>query len=162
MKKTLKIGAILVAIALLFTTCTKPPDYPIEPVITFIGFSKTELKQGNDTVFIKIGFTDGDGDLGLNVGDTSKNLFLIDPRFTDEKETFLFPFVPEQGVGNGIKGEATIKVQATCCRYLGCGLTDLDHPYDSISYHIKIRDRAGHYSNTLKLPALRLKCDKAY
>ncbi|MEY4928108.1 MAG: hypothetical protein RI894_2546 [Bacteroidota bacterium] len=162
MKKTLKIGTAAFVIALLCLTCSKPPDYPIEPIISFISFDKTDLKQGVDTVYVKIAFTDGDGDLGLNIGDTSKNLYLIDPRFADEKETFLFPFVPEQGVGNGIKGEATIRVQATCCRYLGCGLTDADHPYDSISYQIKIRDRAGHFSNTIKLPPLRLKCDKAY
>ena len=153
----------LFALATLLAACSKPPDYPVEPVISFISYSKTDLKQGSDTVYIKFGFTDGDGDLGLNIGDTATNLYLIDPRFTpSEAETFLFPFVPEQGVGNGIKGEATIKLNATCCRYLGCGLTDVDHPYDTISYQLRIRDRAGHYSNTLNLPPLRLKCDKAY
>ena len=161
-KKATIIFASLVS-SLSFLTCSKPPDYPIEPVISFVSFSQTDLRQGLDTFYIKFAFTDGDGDLGLNLGDTTKNLSLIDTRFTKfNEETFLFPFVPEQGTGNGIRGEATVKVNGTCCRYLGCGLTDTDHPIDSVYYTLQVTDRAGHKSNLLKLPPLRLSCQKAY
>ncbi len=147
--------------ALLFTTCSKPPEYPVEPVINFIGYSKTTLRQAVDTLYIRIGFTDGDGDLGLPVGSKETNASFIDDRFPNEPPTtLLFPFVPEQGVGNGIKGEAIFKLPATCCRYLGCDVDDPDHPTDIIQYELTLRDRAGHYSNKLKLPPLNIRCIK--
>ena len=160
MKKTFISTVAAFAVAMLFTTCTKPPNYPIEPVISFISYSIPKGRQDVDTIYIKIAFTDGDGDLGPAPGDTVPNMILRNPFRPLNPEPFTFPFVPEQGVGNGIKGEAIIKEQIPCCHYLGCDSDDPDHEYDTLQLELTIRDRKGNLSNTLKLPPLYSRCIK--
>ena len=57
---------------LIITACQKPVEYPIEPKITYEGF--TYLFNA-DSIFsgegiISFSYTDGDGDLGLDDADT--------------------------------------------------------------------------------------------
>jgi hypothetical protein len=52
--------------AVLCFSCHKEKQYPVEPVIEFLDF----VKFGNDSADFKINFTDGDGDIGLDKGDT--------------------------------------------------------------------------------------------
>ncbi len=161
MRKTLNSFVTMLVAALLFTACSKPPEFPIEPHIEFVSYDKSTVRQAVDTVYIRVKFTDGDGDLGLPVGSKETNASFVDDRFpNDVPTTLLFPFIPEQGVGNGIQGEALFILPATCCRYLGCDSDDTDHPIDTVQYELTLRDRAGHSSNKLKLPPLRLQCVK--
>src|SRR5690606_28240519 len=105
----------ILIVATIFS-CVKPPDYPIEPVIEFERMSRNTMFQGNtntDSVVVTISFTDGDGDLGSNDG--TMGIFLKDTRFEGDPRTFIIPFVPVQGVGNGISGEIEMWVQTTCC-----------------------------------------------
>ncbi|MCR5660281.1 MAG: hypothetical protein K6G25_13270 [Bacteroidales bacterium] len=70
MKKRYLIGMLLLVLAVY--SCQKPVEYPIEPRITYEGF--TYLIDSDSTFtgegIISFSYTDGDGDLGLDDSDT--------------------------------------------------------------------------------------------
>jgi hypothetical protein len=156
-------------ITIIFS-CTKPPDYPIEPVIKFERLSRNSMEQGftnNDSIVVTISFTDGDGDLGNT--DSTIDIFVKDTReevIDADPSPFKMPFVPIQGVGNGISGEIAILNYTTCCLYPGgvysaCDQTEpaiLDFPTDTLIYEIYIVDRAGHESNRVLTDPVILQC----
>ena len=70
MKKLIFISLFFFVSALLLTTvmsCRKSKAFPVEPKIEFLRF----VKYGTDSAEFEINFTDGDGDIGLNQGDTN-------------------------------------------------------------------------------------------
>ncbi len=146
--------------------CVKPPDYPDEPVIEFVGLSKSYLKQGSqneDTLIVRFSFTDGDGDLGAPAGGSSEpNVFLIDSRDGYEGNRFQIPFIPEEGSGNGIRGTVDLKIYSTCCLFddgtVPCGVSP-SKPTDTLFYTLYIKDRAGHKSNEIQVGPIYLKCE---
>lgn len=143
--------------------CTKPPDYPLEPVIAFKSLSKTSLPQGNlnnDSLTIIFTYTDGDGDLGNN--DNAASVFLKDLRTGFESPTFSIPFVPEQGAGNGISGEIAVQVFTSCCINRTTNqicMPFADYPIDTLIYEIYIVDRAGNQSNVITADPILLRCE---
>lgn len=143
--------------------CTKPPDYPIEPVIEFKSLSKTSLPQGNlntDSLTIIFSYTDGDGDLGNE--DNQASVFLKDLRTGFESPTFSIPLVPEQGAGNGISGEIAIQVFTSCCIHPTTNqicMPFADYPQDTLIYEIYIADRAGNTSNVIATDPIILRCE---
>ncbi len=161
---------------LLFTTlwlssCVRPPDYPVEPHIEYVSMSKSTLLQGQgpeDTTYITISFTDGDGDLG-HFKDGSEeqvlDLFLTDLRTGAQSESFIIPFVPELGSGNGVSGEITLRVLTTCCIFPPY-VTDAaapcepsqQYPVDTLRYEIYLVDRAGNESNRVETEDIFLLC----
>ena len=126
-------------------SCLKAPEYPIEPIINFVGLTSEVMKQGafnSDSTIITFSFTDGDGDLGDN---DSVNIFLTDERIG----------------AKGISGEIAIKVYTTCCLFPN-GQTPCtpssQYPVDSLVYGIYIIDRGQHKSNIIYTPAIKLLC----
>ena len=159
MKKILLYLSLLVA----FATCIRPPNYPIEPQISFLGMTKTVMRQGfgsEDSVYITLSFTDGDGDIGGTSGSKdSLNVFITDKRNNKPVEqTYRIPFVPEAGAKNGISGEIKFLMYTTCCLSLEpCRLTP-SRPTDTLVYEIYIKDRAGHKSNSVSTNPILLQC----
>ncbi len=152
----------LVVIAMMFlSSCVDSPEYPDEPVLTFISFSKDTVRQSLDTNIITIAFTDGDGDLGAIATDTFFNLFLTDITL-GATFPYRIPFIPKQGIGNGISGEIELTLLPTdiCCDsvplpcFKHAGAAD-----ETISYEVEVEDRAGNRSAPLKLPPIRMRCD---
>lgn len=154
---------LLAAVFLL--GCVNPPDYPVQPVITYMGVSKGSVFQGSaslplDTLAIFFSFTDGDGDLSLQ--DTT-DIFLFDSRFPSiTASVFRFPTIPVEGTGNGIRGEVTLQIvnrNGICC--IENGLVCPNNPTiatDTFSYEIQIRDRAGNLSNKIRTERLTIVC----
>lgn len=155
--------------ALCLFTCTTPPDYNDIPEIEFVGTSKTRLNQqglnalyGKDSLLIFINFTDGDGDL-----DETGVVQLIDQRDTNLVTEYQLPKIEQQGAANGISGEMSIVIFAPCCiippngqiPQNGC---DYTNPFlqalDSVAYRLRLRDHAGHWSNTVLTTPIELKC----
>lgn len=164
--EVLKYSTLFSLSLLLFITCTNPPDYPIEPVIEYIGLNKNTIHQGIagnplDTVNVTFSFTDGDGDLGSQ---DSINIFLTDSR-SDFDEFFKIPLIPNQGTGNGITGELTVRLPNQiyfCCTFpntTNACFRNSEFPTDTVSYTIQIRDRAGNYSNKIQTEVITLICD---
>jgi hypothetical protein len=147
---------------LCLLSCTKPPNYPNEPVIKYLRMTKRTMKQSDfskDTTYVTIGFTDGDGDIG---GKDSLNIFLTDKRDGFRAFQFRIPTVPTIGVGNGISGEITFAVYTSCCyfpekKYAPCS-TPKEYPTDQLIYQIFIKDRAGNKSNAIDTDAITLLC----
>ncbi len=166
--KALKYVFCTTLLALSIGACIQPPDYADEPVLNFISVNKTEIAQGNgnspaDTLAVVFGFTDGDGDLG-SPGD-SVDVYLKDSR-DGFVNTYKLPVIPEEGVGNGISGEITIKIPNVpfniCCTYpdnSDACLPNPNFPTDTFSYSINIRDRAGRLSNTIQTSTVTILCN---
>lgn len=147
------------------SSCVNPPDFPEEPVLTFESLSKSEMLQGDfneDSLFVLLSFTDGDGDIGRPTTDSTRDIVVFDNRTGKVQERFKMPEVPEDGTGNGIEGEITIRLFNTCCLFPGtfppCSKV-AQYPFDTITYDIYISDRAGHQSNTVTTTAVILRCD---
>ena len=155
----IKILLLNCCIITLITACLRPPDFPIEPEIEFISFSKSTLVQGffNDTTVVVFSFTDGDGDLG---SDTVQNVFIEDNRTGFEVE-FTIPTIPSQGNNNGISGEISIEIYSDCCilpdNPFPCQ-PSTTFPTDTLTYDIYIIDQAGNQSNTITTSPLVLLC----
>ncbi len=144
---------------IIVASCVKPPEYPVEPEIEFVSITKSEIRQNVDTTNITFSFTDGDGDIGLPDTDPGTNITVTDTR-TGFQEFFRIPFIPQQGVANGISGEVTITVLATCCLNSNpiCQPTVGANP-EEIIYTIQVRDEAGHESNLIEVSPVTLICD---
>jgi hypothetical protein len=162
LKKQLFIIGITLTL-LLTGSCTKPPDYPIEPIIKFLSMSKTKLKQSSinaDSLRVTFSFTDGDGDIGSN---DSLSLFVIDKRDGFVSSKYKIPFVTESGATNGISGEVEFVIFTTCC-YFPDGQApctpSLTFPTDTVIYDIYLKDRAGHKSNIIQTLPIVLDCTK--
>ncbi|MCO6487136.1 MAG: hypothetical protein J5I98_01905 [Phaeodactylibacter sp.] len=155
-------------LAFLVNSCVQPPNYPNTPEIAYVGVDQNTIHQGNagnlpDTLEITFSFTDGDGDLGTD--GEAFDVFLTDSRdgFTDIKK---LPIIPDQGIGNGISGEITIRLPnrpfGICCIYPdnpnSCE-PNPDIPTNEISYQIQIQDRAGNMSNTIQTEVITILCD---
>lgn len=66
---------LFLAIPVLLSGCLKQEEFPDEPILTFKSLVQTYEAVPNDPdpalfVYITVGFTDGDGDIGLDDGDT--------------------------------------------------------------------------------------------
>ncbi len=150
-------------ISLLFLgSCLKPPEYPVEPQISFLSYSRDMLIQNQfntDSILITIAFTDGDGDIGQDGG--GFDLYLTDTRDNFMPPAYRLPKVPEQGTGNGISGEISFVLYTTCCFFPDgqdpCTINP-NFPEDTLSYLIYVKDRAGHQSNIIETPPIRLLC----
>lgn len=152
---------------LFVASCVRPPEYSDVPTLEFRSFSKDTMRQGvfsEDSVFLVLYFTDGDGDFGTPGQGTQKNIFIKDKRTNRTFREFKAPFVPVEGTGNGISGTITIKLFSTCCIYpepsgiFPCEVSD-EFPYNDIALEVFITDRAENKSNTITTPALRLQCN---
>jgi hypothetical protein len=159
---------VVVIFSLLFLTgCNERIDYSDIPEITM----SDRQVYTNPTVMI-VGFTDGDGDIGLNEGDTLPPYefipdTLINPEVSSNKFYYnlLFyyyenidgswvevdlivpyfyriPVVTPTGQNKALKGE--IEVEITF---------DATTP-DSIRFEIELIDRALHISNRLVTPTI--------
>jgi len=145
--------------------CINAPDYPDEPEIEYIGLSKSTLDQNSlntDSLFVTFSFTDGDGDLGHEPADTSRNIFIKDLRTGNFQDKFKSPYIPEEGIGNGITGDIELLLFTTCCLFPDasippCSAPD-QFPLDTVIYEIFIKDRAGNESNKIKTEPIIIRC----
>lgn len=160
--KPLKI-ILLLLFCVIGLKCTKPPEYPKEPIIKFVGMSKTKLKQSSinaDSLKVTFSFTDGDGDIGSN---DSLALFVVDKRDGFVSSKYKIPFVAESGAANGISGEVEFVLFTTCC-YFPDGqapcTSSLSFPTDTVVYDIYMKDRAGNKSNVIQTLPIILDCTK--
>lgn len=164
-----KVIYILLSL-IVFTcfSCSTSPDFDDVPEIEFVSINKTIFNQNyqqgtSDTIFITLGVTDGNGDLG---SEENAN----DIEFTDSRTGFItnnsLPMLPLQGSGNGIEGDIVMRLVIApgsdfCCippSGSGCR-PDPSFPQDTFSYLIRIRDRAGNWSNQVSTSSLTINCN---
>jgi hypothetical protein len=155
----------ILAILVWFSACVNAPDFSDIPEIEFISLSDGTMEQGffeTDSVLLVFSFTDGDGDIGIESTDPGQDIFIIDNRTGNIYDRFKTPFVPLQGVNNGIQGEVRIKLFTTCCIFPEemppCTASD-EFPSNDLSFDIYMIDRAGNESNRITTPMIQLLCN---
>ncbi|MBN2729837.1 MAG: hypothetical protein JXR53_11500 [Bacteroidales bacterium] len=163
MKVFVKIQIIaLVFLGLMQGSCIEKQTYPDEPIIEYKNFLITTNAQGFDqTGYFIISFTDGDGDIGLDQGDTNPpynpgseyyyNFFIT----IYEKNNGIFqelsapynariPNVNPEGIDKDLKGDIQIEMDLSLFAIV---LTN-----DTIKMDAYIVDRALNASNTITTP----------
>ncbi len=163
MRQKLALLATALGLCCFIFNCAKAPDYPITPKIEFKSMSKNSLVQSTnaqaDSILLTFKFQDGDGDLGSK---DSANIYIFDGRDSFAKPPYRIPFIDQQGAGNGIDGEITIRLNTVCCTFIGgylpCSKV-AGQPTNTLTYLVYIKDRAGHQSNTIETPSILLHCD---
>jgi hypothetical protein len=162
MKTSSKIILIFLLLVVLgFTSCLKKEEYPIEPVIQWESYSVLTDSRGYDSLgFLKISYTDGDGDIGLFDSDTvapykynlfvkmfqMKNGSLQEIIFPDTNINLngRIPILTPAGRNKNIKG----KIQLMIEMYFAAP----ELSSDTIAFDLYILDRALHKSNVVSSP----------
>lgn len=159
---------------LLLSACLNVPEFPDEPVLTYVGISKDTILQFNaqmqvqDSLTIQFSFTDGDGDLSI-VEDSISDILLFDSRLDTVPIPLSLPIITGGNTSNGISGDIFIRIvnenAAICCiRERGnTGFRDVcfsspDFPLDTFSYRIQLLDRAGNISNIIRTETINIRC----
>ncbi len=148
---------ILFFFLLAIFSCKRPQTYPIVPHITFKNFIVKDTVDILDNNIKKgtliFSFVDGDGDIGLQEGDTLPpydstyfyNLFLEGYYYENgiiHKDTssvplyFRIPYVEPQGQNKVLKGDIKVDI-----------IYNYPILHDSIYYKFYMVDRALHKSN---------------
>jgi len=164
MKTRSKITLIFLFLTVLgLTSCLKKEEYPIEPVIRWESYSVLPDANGYDSLsYLKISYTDGDGDIGLYNSDTvapykynlfvkmfqMKNGSLQEIIFPDTNLNFngRIPILTPTGKNKNIKGDIEMMIEIYFARPI--------LKSDTIAFDVYLMDRALHKSNTVSSPLL--------
>ena len=180
MKKVSYIGLLFLALAVY--CCQKPVEYPVEPKIAYEGF--TYLINPDSTFsgegIISFSYTDGDGDLGLDDGDTLPPFGFHDAHYYNMvvdylkcengvfvKTPLLSPHVPTSPDDTLVLYD-TVTFNARFKRLRDSeepkaisGTMDyrltVQNPFspnDTVKFEIRILDRALHESNVIQTDAI--------
>lgn len=153
--------AIFLAIAVFsFTSCKKKkgPGDPI-PVISNIMMSPDTIKAatGEDSLFIRFHFRDGDADLGNNPSSGNKDIFIADSRDTGIFFSSYFPNIPDEirDPEKGLEGTCTVFINSAFLMIRNDSLHLATG--DTLQFTVYIKDIAGHVSNKLTTDTLYLR-----
>lgn len=128
--------------------CTKEVDNGLSevPKIEIRQVSPLTIEEfdGNATVYLK--YEDGDGDLGYSEAD-SLSLEVWDARLS-EPDWYYVPALAPINENLSIRGELEIVLNGTFI--LGNGIQE------TTSFTLRIKDRAGHWSNTVQTPVITI------
>ena len=180
MKKPIVIMLAMLSVAI--AGCQKEVEYPIEPQIAYTGFS---YLFNADSTFsgegvISFSYTDGDGDLGLDDGDTLYPFGFQDPHYYNmvvdylKAENGVFVKTPLLSLHVPTSPDDTLVLYDTVtfnARFRRLRDNDdpkaisgtIDYkltvqnpfsPDDTIKFEIRILDRALHESNVIQTEAI--------
>lgn len=161
---------MLLAAGFSLAGCLKSEQFPDQPVLTFKKLEQRfELNSPNDTqaslfLYVTVGFTDGDGDVGLDETDTQSpfgqneahyfNFFCdfkkqINGQWADINSSWSYRMkrISPTGQDPTLNGEIQVRVGP----YPGPrGLLDPPiHAGDTLQVNVRLEDRSLHMSNTV-------------
>jgi hypothetical protein len=140
---------LLLVLLLALTGCEKEATqlpFPEVPQIRLIEVSRTEVKEFTDTLEILLHYQDGDGDLGQWDPDLP-SLVVKDARLGKADSFHLQPLAPP---GARVPLEGELRVRLPPLFLLGNGSSE------TTRFRIKLLDRAGHESNEVQTPNIRI------
>ncbi len=144
------MSVLLVVMSAGVVGCRRTNQYPVEPIIDSIHLSSYWVRAGNDTLLVFIYVRDGDGDLGREPSDTTRDLFVQDMR-TQFTYTYQMPMIDPVASYRGIR--ATIMLELINLLLCRPGYRE-----DSTRLEIWLRDRSGHESNRVRTGLIRIGC----
>jgi len=113
-----------------------------DPVIELVSVTPTTVTQFEDAIVFTISYTDGNGDIGNSDADNT-SLELVDNRDPSNLvESFHIPPVTPAGTTIMIQGTLEVFLDRTAI------LND-DNSSETTTFSIRLRDRAGTWSNTV-------------
>jgi len=159
-------NVIILCFLLLLTSCIEKEKYSNIPEIKYVSFVKIGNETGADAQgILKISFTDGDGDVGLDKSDTlgmfSRDSIYYNNFFIKyfEKQNGVIteielpfamhsriPMLTPQGKNKALKGEIEIKLF----------INNPVSQFDTILFEAFIVDRALNKSNTIITPEIKI------
>ena len=168
---------IITCLLMLLTACQEKMEYPIEPKITYQGLSYLMNADSTLTgeVVVSIGYTDGDGDLGLDDTDTLYPFGPHDPHYYNLMIDYLkwngaqFVETPLLSWNQQTQSYDTVSFNARFKRlvfndeeaaisgtidYTMMAFNPLS-PNDTIKFRIQLMDRALHESNTIETESIK-------
>jgi len=162
MRRLIVVGLVLMTMG----SCLKREEFPDRPDLEFISvfLNPNPTNQTDSIGFVKFGFTDGDGDLGLNPSDTfgefaqgqpyHYNLFIHYFEKQNGQYVEFEPLLPfhvrfdnltPTGADKTLEGEMDVGI------FVRPGT-----PFDTVRYEMYIVDRALQHSDTIVTPDIIL------
>ncbi len=130
---------------LLLSACEKSANnYSSTPFIRLTDIQPSTLKEFEQKVQLSIEFRDAEGDIG-SYDPNIYDLEVLDQRLTEPDYYHLIPLAPE-GTQINLTGLLQIELKNTFL------LGNADQ--ESVSYEIRLRDRAGNWSNQITSPPI--------
>jgi hypothetical protein len=116
------------------------------PVIELVNVTPTNIAQFKDSVLVTIKYKDNNGDIGDQSPD-EYSLSVKDSRLAVADWYHVQPLAP---LGHELKFEGNIQVKINTMFLLGNG------KQENSTLSIKLKDRAGHWSNEINTPAITI------
>lgn len=144
---------LVICICTLFLwSCSKDNNFPDEPVLEVRDF----IRVSNDRAIWSIGFTDGDGDIGVR-NDQDEDNFIPTIYITNQgnevavpnSTKYRIPVVRNIRTAKGIEGEFRFDMELDLLKLLD----PVTYPsLDSVRYDAYAIDRSGNRSNVVTTP----------
>ena len=120
--------------------------YSAIPEISIQKVEPTTLHEYVDSLVVEVHYQDGDGDLGFTNPD-SASLWVKDARLQNPDWYFVKPLAPPDA-NIPIEGNVRFRLRGTFI--FGNG------SQESTYFTLKLKDRAGHWSNEVKTPEITI------
>lgn len=131
---------LLWATCCLFLVSCETPSGSTVPKIALEELGPTTIVALEDSIYMRISFFDGNGDLGENLT-SEKNLFVVDERLE---------LAHEFRISNMVPGGAEVPIQGSLEWTIpSVFLTNSLGETEEVTYRIYVIDRAGNQSNTI-------------
>lgn len=139
------LGILMMWLLILLFSCKKDdssgnPAISNVPEIALKSVAPATIHNLTDSLLFVISYIDGDGDLGDYDADTL-SLWITDERFPLTEKFHIIPLAP-QGTSITISGELKVILDHII-------LKDQSAQSETASFTIKLKDRAGNWSNTV-------------
>ncbi len=118
------------------------------PAIQLISTTPTTVHQFVDSIKFVIQFTDGNGDVGDYNAD-SLSLVVVDNRNSSLVNRFHIPPVAPQGSTIAVQGQFSVVLKSII-------LLNAASTSETTTFSIKLKDRAGNWSNTVVSPTVTI------
>lgn len=138
---------VIAILVIVLGGCKKEDTYPSEPEIELLSITPLELVQFEDNISLRIKYRDGNGDLGDENPDADV-LRVKDSRLSEPDWYHVQPLAP---IGSEVAIEGELDITLNTLFLLGNG------SQESTTFSIRIRDRAGNFSNEIVTPVILIK-----
>lgn len=149
---------VILSVCIGMISCFEAPKYSDIPKIAYKGFEMAgSTVQNGENLILNFSFEDGDGDLGLlNSTDTTRNFFItLHSQYFSISDTFSIPNIPTSGSVNDISG--IIRFNMISYYNVICNPFAVS-TYDTCSFDLFVKDRAGNVSNTITTDKVVFQC----